>query len=606
MKKKLLTILSLLIIASAVYAATRNIVPRADGEGGLGTSAKNWLSAYIDTLYTDVVTLTDNDASPDAVGELLYDNTVANWDDGAFCWYDDDEIKYLVDIATLPTNDDYVVAYDAAIDKFYMKVDADSGGSTAWDDITNPDASDEIDFGAHTIELNVADFQIGDGAGSNYVKFDGTPTVTFVGNADIDYPDDSVDDADINWGGLTDLAAGGVLSGDCVDESHIADNGIDSEHYNNGSIDLVHLATSVYAKDLVTTSPITGAAENIFVGADSDVTVAITMLKDLVTTAPITGGTNDIFPGADADITIAIAADGIDSVHYNADSIDNEHINWTDIDNLGDEGAVTLAATVTVADDESTDDDQEIVFTTDNATLESDGDFHYSPDTGTVTATEFAGGGAGVTSVDAITGDSATAFFDAGTIEHEYGGLEADISSYTGLVAITGGSTAEVDAKSELEGHIADVADFAEADGDTWTGTHDLSGATVTMPKRTANDDRFYLFNAWNPNALYDTDTQICFEPNLPANITITEVTITLDANPTTELDWDLKWADAFIGLGNAALIVAIDTTSGTTDVDTGFNDATVAAGKCLYIEMAADPDSNITQVIVKIRYDYD
>lgn len=86
------------------------------------------------------------------------------------------------------------------------------------------------------------------------------------------------------------------------------------------------------------------------------------------------------------------------------DSVNNADINWADIDNLGDEGAVTLAATVTVSDDESTDDDQEVVFTTDNVTLESDGDFHYSPDTGTVTATEFSGGGASLTSIDAATG----------------------------------------------------------------------------------------------------------------------------------------------------------------------------------------------------------
>ena len=29
--------------------ATPNIVPRADSEGGLGTSSKYWASAYIDT-----------------------------------------------------------------------------------------------------------------------------------------------------------------------------------------------------------------------------------------------------------------------------------------------------------------------------------------------------------------------------------------------------------------------------------------------------------------------------------------------------------------------------------------------------------------------------
>ena len=106
MKKKLLIVLMILIITSLVYATTRNIVPRADGEGGLGTSSKSWLTAYIDTIFTNILTLTDQNASPDAVGELQYDNTVANWDDGALCWYDDDEVKYLIDLATLPTNDD--------------------------------------------------------------------------------------------------------------------------------------------------------------------------------------------------------------------------------------------------------------------------------------------------------------------------------------------------------------------------------------------------------------------------------------------------------------------------------------------------------------------
>lgn len=66
---------------------------------------------------------------------------------------------------------------------------------------------------------------------------------------------------------------------------------------------------------------------------------------------------------------------------------------------------------------------------------------------------------------------------DSGTIDHEAGGLEADVSGVSGLIAISGGSTSEVDAKSELETQIVDVADFAEADGDVYTGTHDFGGA---------------------------------------------------------------------------------------------------------------------------------
>jgi hypothetical protein len=91
-------------------------------------------------------------------------------------------------------------------------------------------------------------------------------------------------------------------------------------------------------KDLVTTAPLTGGTNDILVGADSDITIAMpaanttvdgyltttdwntfngkmagTLLKDLVTTAPLAGGTNDILPGADSDITLSIAdaaADG--------------------------------------------------------------------------------------------------------------------------------------------------------------------------------------------------------------------------------------------------------------------------------------------------------
>jgi hypothetical protein len=45
------------------------------------------------------------------------------------------------------------------------------------------------------------------------------------------------------------------------------------------------------------------------------------------------------------------------------------------------------------------------------------------------------------TATTANAGDSATAFFPAGTIEHERGGLEADINAYDGLIGITGGAT---------------------------------------------------------------------------------------------------------------------------------------------------------------------
>jgi len=216
------------------------------------------------------------------------------------------------------------------------------------------------------------------------------------------------------------------------------------------------------------------------------------------------------------------------------------------------------------------------------------------------------GDGSSLTSVDAATGDSATGFFDAGTIEHEYGGLEADVHEYSGLLAVSGGATSEVNSKSELEAQIADVADFAEADGDTYSNAHDFSSATVTLPARTAGLSHHFRFNIINPNAAYDLDTQICICPKLPAAITITNIEVTCNADPTTELDLDLKWADTFIGLANAAVIDVIDTTNGVTSISAGFDDADVASGKCIYVEFGAEPDEAITQVCIDITYDYD
>lgn len=89
--------------------------------------------------------------------------------------------------------------------------DAGGAGATAWDDIGNPDANDEIDFGSYVIELNVVNFQIGDG-GANFVDFNGTPLMSFQGNADIDLPNNSVDATDVNFNYATSVSEGGVAT----------------------------------------------------------------------------------------------------------------------------------------------------------------------------------------------------------------------------------------------------------------------------------------------------------------------------------------------------------------------------------------------------------
>ncbi|MHC4356515.1 MAG: hypothetical protein ACYS0H_27750 [Planctomycetota bacterium] len=85
------------------------------------------------------------------------------------------------------------------------------------------------------------------------------------------------------------------------------------------------------------------------------------------------------------------------------------------------------------------------------AAPKTDGALIYNATTGTLGATVFSGSGASLTSVDAATGDSATAFFDAGAIETNYGGTGTDLSGTTGIMGINGGAYVDVDTAAELE-----------------------------------------------------------------------------------------------------------------------------------------------------------
>ena len=66
--------------------ATPNIVPRADSEGGLGTSSKYWASAYIDTTNTTTLVATTVNGIPfytDAANNSMYTHDVSGTDDSA-------------------------------------------------------------------------------------------------------------------------------------------------------------------------------------------------------------------------------------------------------------------------------------------------------------------------------------------------------------------------------------------------------------------------------------------------------------------------------------------------------------------------------------------
>lgn len=77
----------------------------------------------------DSFEIPNKDADPAVTGQIILDTTVAGMTNGNLAFYDGTAIRYVVSLAAADiwSDDAYVVAYDATLDKFYMKVDAFSG-----------------------------------------------------------------------------------------------------------------------------------------------------------------------------------------------------------------------------------------------------------------------------------------------------------------------------------------------------------------------------------------------------------------------------------------------------------------------------------------------
>lgn len=113
---------------------------------------------------------------------------------------------------------------------------------------------------------------------------------------------------------------------------------------------------------------------------------------------------------------------------------------------------------------------------------------------------------------------------------------------------------------------------------------------------------KYMKFTIPTPAILYGFDTQVCLIPNVPNAMTITKLEVTCDANPTTELTGDIKYADTFIGLANPVVINDFDTADGVR-VDTSITTGAVPEGKCVYLQWDTTPDAAMTQMSVIITY---
>jgi hypothetical protein len=91
-----------------------------------------------------------------------------------------------------------------------------------------------------------------------------------------------------------------------------------------------------------------------------------------------------------------------------------------------------------------------------------------------------------------------------------------------------------------------------------------------------------------------------------PDGLKIVEWKVSFEADPTTEVDLDLKYADAFIGVANSAVIDVLDTTTGASaeDVNANINGgAAIANGKVMYLEFGTAYTEANHQVIVELWF---
>ena len=182
----------------------------------------------------------------------------------------------------------------------------DSAGATAWDDIGNPDADDELDFGNYAIELNVVDFKIGDG-GSNFVDFDGAGNASTTGNFIVGGNATSTgwlyvgQDLTVN-GSINGTVVGDLTCTDCLNATEIEDiylldgasdtmtGTLTADGFTLGSTELLTIGSNtlthdgtdfVFNDDIVTLFGIdinsATTTDSLYVGGILDVTGVITI-----------------------------------------------------------------------------------------------------------------------------------------------------------------------------------------------------------------------------------------------------------------------------------------------------------------------------------------
>ena len=302
-------------------------------------------------------------------------------------------------------------------------------------------------------------------------------------------------------------------------------------------------------------------------------------------------------------------------------------------------GTATNATHVTVADNESTNENNLIPFIEDtsatgNVGLESDGDFHYNPSSGTVTATTFVGNLTGTASLattvtitdnESTNEDNAIIFTAGGDVDGGNLGLESDGTltynpstgkiTATGFIgALTGDVTGDVTGNADTATALATARTIGGVSfngtaninlpGVNTAGNQNTSGTaavatTVTITdNESTNEDNAIVFTSGGDvdggNIGLESDGTLTYNPST-GSITATGFIGALTGNASTATA--LATARAingvdFDGTGAITVPAAGSTLSDTVPVSKGGTNATSLADKAVLITQDSGTDT--------------
>lgn len=157
------------------------------------------------------------------------------------------------------------------------------------------------------------------------------------------------------------------------------------------------------------------------------------------------------------------------------------------------------------------------------------------------------------------------------------------------------------------KGHFWDDSEGSPGLFSAGTG---LEFSTTNLQVTTAYQakvNRYHQTAHIDPDAQYTSHAGVLvLDPKTAAAITVTEIAVYLNEDPTQELTVTLNHKAAAIGYAGGTQIDANDTVAGTFTASSAFDDATIPAGSKVWLVIGDNPDVTTTGMEVSLTGTYD